>query len=120
MRKRGKTAAKGIRWNGLAGERSTALLAAPGRFWYDNVMEMNRQIDVISLDAAHRRAFEDVIGAPLEPNQRLVISVTAPASPRSSQSLADWTGVYDGLTEDQIEAIDRDLRTRADLTRSQP
>ena len=42
----------------------------------------------------------------LEQNQRLVISVTVPASPRSSQSLADWTGVYDGLTEDEVEAID--------------
>ena len=83
-------------------------------------METSHEIDVITLDAAHRRALEDVIGARLEQNQRLVISVTAPASPRSSQSLADWTGVYDGLTEGQVEAIDRDLKTRADLTRSLP
>jgi hypothetical protein len=83
-------------------------------------METSHEIDVIALDAAHRRAFEDVIGSHLEQNQRLVISVTAPASPRCSQSLADWTGVYDGLTEDQVEAIDRDLKTRANLTRSLP
>ena len=83
-------------------------------------METSHEIDVTALDAAHRRAFEDVIGTRLEQNQRLVISVTAPASPRSSQSLADWTGVYDGLTEDQVEAIDRDLKTRANLTRSLP
>jgi hypothetical protein len=83
-------------------------------------METSREIDVIALDAAHRRAFEDVIGIRLEQNQRLVISVTVPALPRSSQSLADWTGIYDGLTEDQVEVIDRDLKTRADLTRSLP
>lgn len=83
-------------------------------------METSHEIDVIALDAAHRRAFEDVIGTRLEQNQRLVISVTAADSPRSSQSLADWTGVYDGLTEDQVEAIDRDLMKRANLTRSLP
>ncbi|MGO8751828.1 MAG: hypothetical protein ACLQNE_38285 [Thermoguttaceae bacterium] len=83
-------------------------------------METSHEIDVMALDAAHRRAFEDVLGTRLEQNQRLVISVTAPVSPRSSQSLTDWTGVYDGLTEDQVEAIDRDLKTRTNLTRSLP
>jgi hypothetical protein len=83
-------------------------------------METSREIDVTALDAAHRRALEDVIGIRLEQNQRLVISVTVPVSPRSSQSMADWTGVYDGLPEDQVEAIDRDLKTRANLTRSMP
>ena len=83
-------------------------------------METSHEIDVIALDDAHRRALEDVIGTRLEESQRLVISVTAPASPRSSQSLADWIGVYDGLTEDQVETIDRDLNARAILTRSLP
>ena len=83
-------------------------------------METSREIDIAGLDAAHRQAIEDVIGTRLEQNQRLVIRVIGPGSPRSSQSLADWTGVYDGLTEDQVEAIDRDLKTRANLTRSIP
>jgi len=83
-------------------------------------MDTSHEIDVTALDPAHRRAFEDVLGTHLEQNQRLVISVTALAPPRSSQSLADWAGVYDGLTEDQVETIDRDLKTRADLTRSLP
>ena len=83
-------------------------------------METSHEIDVIALDAAHRRALEDVIGTRLEQNQRLVISVTVPGLPRCSQSLADWTEVYDGLTEGQVEAIDRDLMTRANLTRSLP
>ncbi len=95
-------------------------MAVPPRAWYDKVMGTSHEIDVMALDAAHRRAFEDVIGARLEQNQRLVISVTAPASPRSAQSLADWSGVYEGLTEDQVEAIDREMKKRANLTRSAP
>ena len=83
-------------------------------------MEASLEIDVMTLDAAHRQAFEDVLGTHLEQNQRLVISVAPPASSRSAQSLADWAGVYDGLTEDQIETIDRDIKTRANLTRSLP
>ena len=49
-----------------------------------------------------------------------MISVTAPAPSRSSQSLADWARVYDGLTDDQVETIDRDIKHRANLTRSLP
>jgi hypothetical protein len=98
----------------------TALLAVPPRSWYDEFMETSHEIDVMALDAAHRRALEDVIGTHLDENQHLVISVTAPASPRPPQSLADWTGVYDGLTGDQVQTIDRHLNTRANLTRSLP
>ncbi len=72
-------------------------------------METRHEVDVISLDAAHRHAFEDVIGAPLAQSQRLLISVTVPASnpvemalPRSSQSLADWAMVYDGSTDAEV------------------
>jgi hypothetical protein len=79
-------------------------------------------IDVIKLDTEHRRALEDVIGAQLQGNQRLLISVTEagrtlPASVKPKQSLSDWTGIYSGLTDEQIEEIDRDVNTRADLTR---
>ena len=74
---------------------------------------------VETLDAAHRQAVEDVLGTQLEQNQRLVISVAPPALPCSSQSLADWAGVYDGLTDDQVETIEIS-KTRANLTRSLP
>jgi hypothetical protein len=86
-------------------------------------MATNHEIDVTALDAAHRRAFEDAIGIPLQQNQRLIIRVTdaelteAAASPRSPQSLTDWTRVYEGLADGEIEAIDRDIKRRADLTR---
>jgi hypothetical protein len=56
----------------------------------------------------------------------LVISVTevdvkAPAStPRRAQSIRDWTTVYEGLTDEEVEAIDREVKTRANLTRHLP
>jgi hypothetical protein len=85
-------------------------------------METTHSIDVMNLDPEHLKALEDVIGAQLQVNQRLLISVTdagqTPAvSPRSKQSISDWTGIYSGLTDEQIEAIDRDVNKRADLTR---
>ena len=88
--------------------------------WHDKGMETSHEIDVTTLDAAHRQAFEDVLGTHLEQNQRLVISLAPPASSRSSQSLTDWAAVYDGLTDEQVETIDRDIRTRAKLTRGLP
>jgi hypothetical protein len=86
-------------------------------------MENIHAIDVTQLDTLHRHAFEDVIGAKLQGNQRLLISVTevgeiCAATTKSVQSLRDWTGIYSGLNEDQIETIDQDVKTRADLTRN--
>ncbi|MGD0898656.1 MAG: hypothetical protein ABR915_12535 [Thermoguttaceae bacterium] len=76
-----------------------------------DAMEASHQIDVTNLDSEHRRAFEDIIGTRLQANQRLVISVTevdvkAPApTPRRAQSIRDWTSVYEGLTDEEVDAI---------------
>jgi hypothetical protein len=89
-------------------------------------MDTNREIDVTTLDAAHRRAFEDVIGMQLRANQRLIINVTevdgtqTAGVSRTKQSLRDWTKVYAELHDEQIEAIDRDVKTRANLNRNLP
>ncbi len=89
-------------------------------------METSQEIDVISLDAEHRRALEDVIGRQLQRNQRLLISVTevelppAQGTPRRGQSIRDWTAVYEGLTDREVEDIDRVVNTRVDLTRHLP
>jgi hypothetical protein len=87
-----------------------------------NAMETRHEIDVTNLDSAHRRAFEDVIGQQLRLNQRLVINVTETEARKAkdprAQSLADWTHVYEGLTNEQIEAIDHNVKTRANLTRT--
>jgi hypothetical protein len=88
-------------------------------------METDLTIDVVALDASHRRALEEVIGRQLSANQRLTISVTnvegTPAAEcRPAQTLDDWTNVYEGLSDDEIEAIDKVAKTRANLTRNLP
>ena len=87
-------------------------------------MESNLQIDVGSLDGPHRRALEEVIGRQLTANQRLTISVSDVVVPTTAanavQSLDDWTNVYQGLSEAEIEEIDRIAKTRANLTRNLP
>ena len=35
-------------------------------------------------------------------------------------SLEKWTTVYEGLTAEEVEAIDRELKTRANLARDVP
>ncbi|HEV3006840.1 MAG TPA: hypothetical protein VGX78_20385 [Pirellulales bacterium] len=88
-------------------------------------METQRNIDVADLDAPHRRALEEVIGCELGARQRLFISVTeVPAEPngvaRPAQTMEDWTSVYDGLSDAEVEAIDKIAKTRANLTRNLP
>ncbi len=88
-------------------------------------MERYLKIDVATLDDPHRRALEEVLGRHLEANQRLNISVTEVNIPSSDQtqpgqSLDDWTKVYDGLSDEEIESIDKIAKTRAKLTRNLP
>jgi len=61
----------------------------------------------------------------LEANQRLIISVTEIEiargdQARSAQSLEDWTKVYEGLSETEIESIDKIAKTRANRKRNLP
>lgn len=69
---------------------------------------------------------EDMIGVRLQPDQRIIIGVSEAAlpvpdsTPRRAQTLDDWRAVYEGLSESQIEEIDRIANTRADLTRELP
>ena len=87
-------------------------------------MELERQIDVATLDPSHRRALEEVIGHELGAHQQLLISVievaSASGNARPAQTLDDWTGVYDGLSDTEVETLDSVVKTRADLTRELP
>ncbi len=88
-------------------------------------METALHIDVATLDALHRRALEEVIGRQLSSSERLVInvleiSVPAISDPRPVQTLPDWTNVYEGLSDAEIDAVDSVVNTRADLTREFP
>ena len=88
-------------------------------------METDLKIDVATLDAPHRRALEEVIGRELAVSQRLIMSVIDVAEPagsalRPAQTLDDWTNVYDELSDEEIEAVDKVAKTRANLTRNLP
>ena len=88
-------------------------------------MEPDLKIDVATLDGSHRRALEEVIGCELTANQRLIISVIEVTIPESGgarpvQTLDDWTSVYDGLSDREIDEIDQIAKTRAHLTRHLP
>lgn len=89
-------------------------------------METNLAIDVATLDSAHRSAFEDVIGVPLHAGQHLVVRVIeaelpkTPNGGRPPQTLDDLPDIFEGLSDEQIEAVNRGIRTRANLTRNLP
>jgi hypothetical protein len=106
----------------------TVNLADDRLLWYAKLMHPPLNIDVTSLDPAHRRALEDIVGHQLQAHQRLIIQITEVktsgvaevASPQRTQSVEDWSKVYEGLTEEQVEAIDQTVKTRANLTRNLP
>jgi len=88
-------------------------------------MEMSVNIEIAGLDSLHRRALEEVIGRPLSAHQRLVISVaeekSLPASEsRPAQTLEDWTRIYDGLSDAEVDEIDEIVKARADVSRNAP
>jgi len=87
-------------------------------------MENKRTINVATLNFPHRRALEEVIGQELQSNQQVLISVinlqTTVNDDLPAQTLENWTGIYDGLSEDEVEAVDATIKTRANLTRNLP
>jgi hypothetical protein len=81
--------------------------------------------NVAEIDAADRRALEHLIGKQLTEHQQVIINVmdvSMPQTvlPRPAQSLEDWTNIYDGLNEEEIEAVDQISKSRANLTRNLP
>ncbi|MFV0442733.1 MAG: hypothetical protein ACK5Q5_04080 [Planctomycetaceae bacterium] len=72
-----------------------------------------------------KTAAERLVGHGLRENQTLIIQVVnielkTNGDDRPSQTLDDWTGVYAGLDEQQIEAVDEIAKTRADMSRFLP
>jgi hypothetical protein len=84
--------------------------------------------NVADIDSSDRQALEHMLGANLTDDQQVIISVVSrdacaskgPGAERPVQSLDDWTHVYDGLSDDEVEAVDAIAKTRADLTRDFP
>jgi hypothetical protein len=83
--------------------------------------------NVAEIEPSDRRALEHVLGYPLHDHQTVVLRVVgsdtvddSPANGDQSSlgdTLPDWCDVYDGLSDDEIAAIEKIMLTRANLTR---
>ena len=80
--------------------------------------------DVGDLDRGDRSALERVIGHALSESQRLIIQVLTVELPRPAKiaagalpDLPEWTDVYAGLSDAEIDELDAAIRERANLFR---
>lgn len=80
--------------------------------------------NVGELDRSDRTALERVVGHKLADGQQITIQITSSdqAAIQSTQSnsvpeLPDWTDVYKGLDDSEVEELDAAIRERANLTR---
>ena len=80
--------------------------------------------NVRDIETAERRVLEHVIGRKLTENQQLVIGVvnldfTQSGSPPPStpDEVPPWWNIYEGLSDDEIDRLDKAVRQRANLTR---
>jgi hypothetical protein len=74
-------------------------------------------------DDAVRQALERAIGLPLRSDQQVMIQVFDPCGPQpavgsTGAGLPDWSRVYDGLTDEQISAVEAQLVERPHLSRT--
>lgn len=84
--------------------------------------------NVRDIEADDRHALEHVVGQALRDNQRLIIQIAevdvspeaGPAGTSEPQTLDQWTKVYEGLSADEVEAVDTSINERANLTRNLP
>ena len=75
--------------------------------------------NVRDIDTADRRALEHVIGQHLAENQQLVIHVVnvdvssqRPAGKPTTVALPDWCNVYEGLSDEEVSALEKVVLTR--------
>ena len=78
--------------------------------------------DVKAIETADRQAIEHVIGRPLAEDQKLVIQIlgadlSSTGSAKVAVALPDWCNVYEGLSDDEVSALEQVVLTRADLSR---
>jgi hypothetical protein len=90
--------------------------------------EIIRNVRDLPMD--ERRTLEQVLGRKLRKNQQVVLRVVTltdgkvlgesqpSPDPRPAQTIEDWARVYDGLSDEEIEEIDRIAKTRANLSRN--
>lgn len=88
--------------------------------------------NVRDLPTAERRAYERAVGHQLRENQQVILRVVtrtdenASASDaivsddRPAQTIEDWAKIYQGLSEEEVQEIDKIVNSRANLTRPTP
>ena len=71
-----------------------------------------------------RTAMERIVGHALGESQRLIIQVMTldslappPSQATTLPELPEWTDVYKGLSDEEIDDLDTAIRERANLTR---
>lgn len=79
--------------------------------------------NVRELNASDRSAVERIVGHSVREDQRLLIQLTdvdKVATPHETQEdeIPEWWNVYEGLSDEEIEKLDRAIRQRANLTRN--
>lgn len=101
-------------------------MAAPGKLPYTTHMETVVR-DVDAMDNGERTAAERLVGHSLRDRQQLVIQVIDLAdglnespSDADEDGLPEWCDIYAGLTDQEIETLERAISWRLDLTRPIP
>jgi len=82
--------------------------------------------NVSDISLTDKLALEHVIGRQLAENQQVVIQIfsrdlrSEPAATEtgSAHGLPNWCDVYAGLTDGEVEAVERTVLQRANLTQS--
>lgn len=79
--------------------------------------------NVKDIATSDRQVLEHVLGISLQNDQQLVVQVVGPHDadePTRAGKIAklpEWCLLYEGMTDEEIEAFERTVLTRADLTR---
>jgi len=80
--------------------------------------------NVAEIDTADRRAIEHLIGTHLADHQQVIISVVnldlknpAESTVPASRAVPVWWNIYEGLSDEDIDLLDRAIGQRADLNR---
>jgi len=86
--------------------------------------------NVRDIDSADRHALEHLLGQQLRENQQLVVRVVtaslqpqvakSPSGAIAAPSLPDWCRVNEGLSDQEIAAVEEIALTRANLSRPSP
>jgi hypothetical protein len=76
--------------------------------------------DAKDITSPTRQALEDFLGHPLQDHERVVIQVVGQEGgkqPQTGAGLPEWCNLFAGLSEEEIDAIEKIALTRAIMAR---